>query len=531
MINLTPSIVFEEYRLGVNFKNSIGTKGIYEQSVINERFYRGDQWHGADCGNQRPLVRHNIIKRIGEYKLSQVLGSPFSVEYGVNGVAKLNSDKKASLKKRMSGYKTTGILAKDEINSISDAMDNYYIVTSKRIGLDNLYAKALKNAYISGTGIIYTYWDSTQITGFSKRDENVTGDIKCEVLDVSNVYFGNPYIQSVEEQPYIIIASNKDTESVLNEAALCGADEFTLNNLQNSSNSTLVLTKLYKQKDENGNETVWCAKFTENAVIKPAYNTMLRRYPLALIRWNERNNMIYGDSEITYQIPNQIAINRMITANVWSAVTMGMPLMLVNGDIISGDITNDPGQIIKVFGTSDDIEGAVKYVSPPDVTANFSNCVDRLIETTLAQCGANEVALGDSRADNMGALNIMRNAATMPLDLIKKSFQKFAEDIALIWADFWITQYGNRKIKIADDEGIWYMPFKGKRYSNLTFNCSAEATNKPEFTAKETVKTLTELLEQGIISKKEFFERLPDGLIPKKDKLIESSITDKGEIV
>ena len=65
-----PEDIYREYTDGVTFKSSLGDKGMYEQSRINERFYTGDQWYGARCGNDRPLVRHNIIKRIGDFKMS-----------------------------------------------------------------------------------------------------------------------------------------------------------------------------------------------------------------------------------------------------------------------------------------------------------------------------------------------------------------------------------------------------------------------------------------------------------------------------
>ena len=43
----------------------------------------------------------------------------------------------------------------------------------------------------------------------------------------------------------------------------------------------------------------------------------------------------------------------MITSGVWSAMSTGMPTLVVNGDIVDGEITNDPGQIIKVYGDLD----------------------------------------------------------------------------------------------------------------------------------------------------------------------------------
>ena len=157
MIKLTPSSVFEEYEKSINFKNSIGKHGIFDQSIINQRFYVGDQWHGANCGNRRPLVRHNIIKRIGEFKMSQILGAPFSVKYGINGIPRQANLSSTPLKDRALGLENSKNIGNDELNCLNEILDKYYLVTSKRLHLDSILAAALKDAYIFGTGIDYTY--------------------------------------------------------------------------------------------------------------------------------------------------------------------------------------------------------------------------------------------------------------------------------------------------------------------------------------------------------------------------------------
>lgn len=40
----------------------------------------------------------------------------------------------------------------------------------------------------------------------------------------------------------------------------------------------------------------------------------------------------------------------MITASVWAVMMLGMPLTVVNQDIIPQPVTNDPGQILRVSG-------------------------------------------------------------------------------------------------------------------------------------------------------------------------------------
>jgi len=79
--NNTPKQIFKQFEAGVSYKGDMGEKGLYEQSKRNERFYVGDQWHGAKCGSDRPLVRHNVIKRIGDYKQSFIVSAPVSVSF------------------------------------------------------------------------------------------------------------------------------------------------------------------------------------------------------------------------------------------------------------------------------------------------------------------------------------------------------------------------------------------------------------------------------------------------------------------
>lgn len=81
-----PEQMFSEYEAGRTFKAGLGRHGLYEQSKTNERFYVGDQWYGARCGNDRPLVRHNVIKRIGDYKMAVVSANPVTVNYSAEGV-------------------------------------------------------------------------------------------------------------------------------------------------------------------------------------------------------------------------------------------------------------------------------------------------------------------------------------------------------------------------------------------------------------------------------------------------------------
>lgn len=539
--------IFKEYRNGIEFKNNMGSRGIYEQTKMNERFYVGDQWHGAKCGNDRPLVRHNIIKRIGDYKIAMIGSSPISVNYSADGIPSTSG-----MKKDIEGIRDTlkagEIPSEDVMNGAPDdemtnlvmaSLSDYFRVTAERVKLDSLKEQVLRNSYISGTGILYTYWDDNIKTGlFADRSKTkpILGDIACEVLDIENVYFGDPNEDDVQKQPYIIIAQRRRVCDLKKEAKTVGLSDYDIEKIKpdedrnyqsgeygevdlNESKKTTVLTKLWKKTDKEGNISVHAVRVCEGVTVKPEWNVGIRLYPIAKFCWERRRNNAYGESEITYLIPNQIAINRMLTANVWAVMMLGMPLTLVNNDLVP-EVTNEPGQIIRVSGNPEDMAGAIRYIVPPNFSPNFQNNIAELISNTLTQAGANDAALGDMRPDNMSAIVAVREAATMPLQTTQNRYYQFMEDVARIFAEFWVCYYGERALRMEDGNDVWYMPFDGGKYRNLIVNARVDVGAATLYGEAQTIKTLDALLDRQIINLKQYLERVPKGLIPNVTGLI-----------
>lgn len=525
----SPEKIFKEYRDGVAFKASLGKKGLYEQSRINERFFVGDQWYGANCGNDRPLVRHNVIKRIGEFKMAHLNSSKIDVNYGAEGVFNTTESKdKVRLERERLSKTVASVYAplscENENELILSALNSHFESTAARVKLSSVLDQALRNAYISGTGIVYTYFDNEANTGlFADKigGTAITGDIAVQSLRVEDVYFGDPTCSDLQSQPYIIIAEKQNVETVRAEAVKNGFPEDLCYRIASETGEKItLLTKLFKAKDIYGKTKVYAVKVCEGVTVRGPWDIGIAKYPLSVFSWEKRDNLIYGDSEITFLIPNQIAINRMITASVWSAMTTGMPLMVVNGDAVSGDITNDPGQIIKVYGNSEEISSAVNFVSPPDYSAGYNDAVTLLISNTLTQCGANDAALGDVNPDNTSAIIELREAAALPLATLKNRYFAFIEDIALIWLEFFMKMYGKRSLKISDENGVWYIPFDAKRYENLVLSVSATAVEEVSKGESESLAILSSLFEKGAITAKQYISRLPKGIIPDAKKLL-----------
>ncbi len=556
---LTPAQVFEEYDSGRRFKSGLGDNGLYEQNRRNERFFVGDQWHGAKCGGERPLVRHNVIKRIGDYKMSIINASPLSVAFSAEGVPHTVELGKRAYQRRedLLATQRDGAMPtppawcdndvdSDEIELVMNALSEYFTATANRLDFEEYKERILRDAYVSGMGFLYTYWDPDIRTGLYAdvaRRHAVKGDIAVEVLDVENVYFGDPNNGDVQSQPYILIAQRKSVKELRRMAAANGMGETAQLGIRPDSElaymagdralqepyesrKATVITRLWKET-AGGVTTVKAMQVCRGAVIRPAWDIGIRMYPLAAFTWQHRKGCAYGDSEITYLIPNQIAINRMITASVCAVMMMGMPMTVVNGDVVQEAVTNDPGQVLRVYGSAEDVASAVRYVNPPDFAPQFDTNIASLISNTLAQAGANAAALGDIRPDNASAIIAVREAATLPMQPVLNRFYRFIGDVARIWAEFWVTKYGARSLKIEAEDGVWYMPFYAERYRDLIIHSKVNVGASTLWGEAQTMTTLDNLLDKEIITPLQYVSRLPRGVIPKQQGLISELQTVK----
>lgn len=544
-IKKKPNEIFEEYRAAHDYKSSIGDRGIYEQSRMNERFYVGDQWHGVQAGNTRPLVRRNIIKRIGEYKISAICAAPVAVNYSADGVpdtADMSAEKRRVEDILYQGDIPNAAPAPAEISVVMAALSEYQSITAERVKLNDKTEQMAKSAYISGTAFLYTYWDSTVETGLfadSGQTQPICGDINCEVLNVANVNLGDPNNDDIQSQPYITISQRKPLEEVKREAqenrqksegiSADSNDTYDINagdwGQQEPTDSTrvTVLTKLWREYDAaEYTHRVKAIRVTENAVVREEWDLGIHLYPIAKFVWERRFSCGYGDSEITYLIPNQIAINRALSAAVWAAMMTGMPKTVVNTDLVHDTVTNDPGQVLRISAGQDyDVQRAIAYVQPPQFSAQFQNIVADIASNTLSDSGANDAALGNVRPDNASAIIAMREAALQPMQVYQNRFYSTIEDVARIWADFWLNMYGRRPLKIRNKNGTRYMPFDAERYKKLVVNARVDVGASTLWGEAVVVSSLGNLLQMGIITPQQYLERIPKNTIPDITGLID----------
>ena len=108
----------------------------------------------------------------------------------------------------------------------------------------------------------------------------------------------------------------------------------------------------------------------------------------------------------------------------------------------------------------------------------------------------------------------------MPLQSLQTRFYGFMEDLSRTWAEFWVMQYGNRALKIEDENGIWYLPFDGSRYRDVLISVQVDVGASSMWSEMESIQTLDNLFDRGIVNVEQYLSRLPKGIVPNLNGLL-----------
>ena len=171
----TYRIAWELYRKGMDFNAQLNLE---ETVKVNENFFVGKQWEGVPSNNL-PTPQVNILKRVGLFTIATLVSDNIKVTCAplANTIG-------------TSSYKDMARAINDEFEAIFE-----------RNKVPDLVREFARNACVDGDGCLYVYWDADAETG-----QQAKGQIKCEVIDNTRVFFGNPSTHRVADQPWIIIA-------------------------------------------------------------------------------------------------------------------------------------------------------------------------------------------------------------------------------------------------------------------------------------------------------------------------------------
>ena len=498
--------VRREYLRGTRYKEALG---LYETVKQNERFFEDNQWEGLKTKIVKPLTM-NTLRRPISYLIAMLVSDDIGIEIRPFGAGE----------------------AREQVAKVLErAIDR--VIERQKIKAKN--RECIRDAAVDGDVCMYFWFDPEIETG-----QLVTGDIRAELIQNTNVIFGDPHHAEVQEQPYILIVRRRQAETVRREArerGVADADRITEDGAENKyhgeqedGESELVteITRFWKQKNEEGRATVRYMTVAGDVVTKGETDTGYTLYPLAYWNWEKRKNSYHGISPITGVINTQISINRIWTAIDAHVHNIAFPKLLYDRTKL-GKWDGTPGQSVGVNGAP---ERAVMAVNGGVNLPTIITQVLQMMKDAMRDCmGASDAALGDVKTDNASAIIAVQQATAAPLELQRLGFYQFVEDYVRVIVDIMAARYGVRTVTIMQETTDLATGARHEQETEAALDFSTQPLSAMDIVVEvgaasywaelKQIQTADNLQARGIFtSPVSYLESIPDGLIRDKNKLL-----------
>lgn len=494
---MTPEKIKKEHEEGVRFNEGIN---LYDTVQTNENFFIGKQWEGVKA-NGLPTPVFNFLKRVVLFSVSNV-----------------STDNLKLHAKPMTG---SGQVPTATMEKFSDILNDQFAAIFEQTAMGKLVREFCRNAAVDGDGCMYTYWDSEAETG-----QQAKGAIRTEVLQNTQVMFGNPNCRDVQSQPYILIERRMLVSEARKYARRQGredADAITADNKRAGNvemdrlggEKVTVLLRLWKD-DETG--TVHGYEAAGTVTLREEWDLGIKRYPLVWMNWDYVQDCYHGQAMITGLIPNQIFVNKLFAMSMISLMTLAYPKVVYDKTKVQ-KWSAKVGAAIPVNGG---VDGVAKIIDPASISPQIAQFIDSAVGYTQKFLGASDVALGDTRPDNTSAIIALQRAAATPMELTKQNLLQCVEDLGRIYMEFEGEYYGNRfvEIEVDDTQAKETIRFDFSTLKTIPCGIDLDAGASSYWSEIANMQTLDNLLMQGKIPTSEYLRRLPSGQITDREALI-----------
>lgn len=508
---------WELYEAGVKYNNSLygSDKNYYDVIDANIAFSSGDQWRNVK-GEGLPKPVFNIIKRVKQFKIASLKSDSVSINIEPMQYRPQEQDETMQL----NIHKTD--LANAEIKNVLE-----------KINYDAKSRTLLSDGFDTGDWCLHFYWNN-DTEPYKNYNNAIQGSIEAEVIDATNVIFGNPNSRIVEKQPFIIIAGRDFVKNLREEYIKNGGKKELANNIQPDENKTgmagdngklelesedygkaLYIIKYYK---ENGK--VYANKSIENMYIYEKKDTKYNYYPIAFNNWEEVKGSYHGRAETTGIIPNQISINKMFAMVIYHLMLTAFPTAVYDADRVE-NWTNEIGAQIPVTNLNgQSIKNIAGYLEPATMSGQIMNAIELAMQYTKETLGVGDASLGNVTMNNASALIAVQKSNAVPLENVKAAFYEFTEDCGRIILDMMSTNYGLRPVIIEQDGNRYVEEFNFDELKDMWLNIKADVGASSYFSEIASLQTLDNLLNSGLIEFVDYLKRIPDEIIPNKQELI-----------
>lgn len=506
------------YESGIRYNNALygSDKNYYETIDANIAFANGDQWRNVVAdGLPKPVF--NIIKRVKQFKIASLKTDNIAISISPMEYRPQSMEPSMQQKVRDTD------LANAEIKNILE-----------NINFDYLSRTLLGDGFDTGDWCLHWYFDKDE-QPFKQSNPDVKGIIKAEIIDATNVMFGNPNTRKVEKQPYILIIGRDLVKNLRDEYkkynkddgwAYIEADNDTQYQMGDNGkvevdadgySKAIYVIKYFKK-----NGKVYAHKFVQNRYIYENRATGLDYYPIAFNNWEEVKGSYHGRAETTGIIPNQIAINKMFAMVIYHLMLTAFPTAVYDADRIE-NWTNEIGAQIPVTNLNgDNIKSIAGYLEPATMSSQIMSAIETAMQYTKETLGVGDVSLGNVTMNNATAIIAIQKSAAVPLENVKAAYYEFVEDCGRIMIDMMATYYGIRPVVVESDLGRTTEMFDFKILKGMWLHIKTDVGSASYFSEIASLQTLDNLLNNGLIEFVEYLKRVPDELIPQKQELINS---------
>lgn len=497
---LTPETVYQEFSRAVEFNEGIH---LYDCVRNNENFFIGKQWEGVQS-NGLPTPVFNFLKRV-------VLFS----------VASVSTD---NLKLHASPIPSSGVRTKIELDLICGILNDQFQSIFETNKMPSLIREFSRNAAVDGDGCTYTYWDESMKTG-----QDAKGGIRTEVLDNTQVHFGNPNSRALQSQPWILLSRRMLLSEAKRRAKTYGGESEEIRpdcketgesgNLDELGGSKVtVLLRLWRDLESG---TIHAYECTQTALIRKEWDLGIDLYPVTWMSWDYVKDCYHGQAMITGLIPNQIFVNKLFAMSMISLMTTAYPKVIYD----STRIKKWDSRVGAAIGmTGGDVASAAKIMDPATISPQISQFIELAIQYTQKFLGASDVALGDTRPDNTSAIIALQRASAVPMELTKQDLLQSIEDLGRIYLSFMKTHYGRRWVEVknpaTEERDLVTFDFSQLVHIPVSINLDVGASSY--WSEIATMQTMDNLLMQNKIGIIEYLERVPAGMITDKERLIDA---------
>ena len=513
---------WERYEKGIQYNSSFKpNKDYYEAIKVWNDFYNGDQWNGVGGSSELPKLVFNYTKRIIDFKIASVTSSDISVSVEPLRNTPVTDDNELEI---------------DNTDFVNNEIKNVFEKWNFRI----LKKRALRKAGISGDMCAHITFN-TEAKPFRGFAPDVKGEMEIELIDATNIYFGNANIKSVSKQPYIIIVGRDTVQNLQEEAKQFKTQD---NDIESDDDTEYQLTEFANvevepadiEKDSDGKAKyiyyyykkkvgedihVFVTKCTKDAIIYQDKDTEYSDYPVAFANWYELENTYHGRGEVEGICPNQIAINKMFAMIVYHQMLTAFPTAVYDKDVIK----SWNNQIGTAFALSNlngrSIKDVAGYLNPANMSDYIIKVIDLAIQYTKDCMGVSDASLGNVDPKNTSAILAVQKSTAVPLENVKDNLYDFVEQIVRIMIDVMGTKYGERPVVITDEDGNRTIEkYDFAQLKGMDLHIGIDVGESSYYSEIAMLQTMDNLLQGQYIEFIDYLERIPNEMFPKKAEYI-----------